>query len=127
MDPRRTHPIDPWDVERLRLTAGLLSEAKPSKRPPRHRPGESFLLGPIPYAWMASACRLPGSGLHVASSFRFLCRRYRRTNRWGLDAVARGLQVSLDTARRGLHAAELAGLLSVDREPGCKLSVSILD
>jgi len=31
------------------------------------------------------------------------------------------------SARRGLHAAELAGLLAVEREPGCKLAVSILD
>jgi hypothetical protein len=37
------------------------------------------------------------------------------------------LQVSPDTARRGLHAAEIAGLLSVEREPGCKLAVTILD
>ena len=32
-----------------------------------------------------------------------------------------------DSARRGLHAAELAGLLAVEREPGCKLAVSVLD
>jgi hypothetical protein len=41
--------------------------------------------------------------------------------------VAEELGVSLFTARRGLHAAELDGLLSVAREPGCKLSVSIFD
>jgi hypothetical protein len=37
------------------------------------------------------------------------------------------LRVSVDPARRGLHAAELAGLLAVEREPGCKMAVSILD
>jgi hypothetical protein len=37
------------------------------------------------------------------------------------------LRISNRSARHGLHAAELAGLLAVDREPGCKLAVSILD
>ena len=41
--------------------------------------------------------------------------------------VAKGLRISEDSARRGLHAAELAGLLAVEREPGCKLAVSVLD
>jgi hypothetical protein len=58
---------------------------------------------------------------------RFLCGRYRRLNRWGLDAIAIGLRISPDSARRGLHTAELAGLLLVEREPGCKLTVSVLD
>lgn len=58
---------------------------------------------------------------------RFLCCRFRPPNRWGLDAIARGLQISRDAARRGLHAAELAGLLAVDREPGCKLAVRVLE
>src|SRR5208337_2223014 len=57
------------------------------RRPPRHRSGDPFIKGPIPYAWIASACRLPGSGLHVAMACRFLCGRYRRPNRWGLTTV----------------------------------------
>jgi hypothetical protein len=44
-----------------------------------------------------------------------------------LPDVAKGLRISEDSARRGLHAAELAGLLAVEREPGCKLSVSVSD
>ena len=90
-------------------------------------PGDPFIKGPIPYAWIASACRLPGAGLRVAMAFRFLCCRFRRGNRWGLDAIAKGLGISVDSARRGLHSAELAGLLAVEREPGCKLAVSVLD
>ncbi|WP_197490965.1 hypothetical protein [Planctomyces sp. SH-PL62] len=37
------------------------------------------------------------------------------------------MQISSDSARRGLHAAESAGLLDVEREPGCKLAVSVSD
>ena len=59
------------------------------RRPPRHRSGDPFIKGPIPYAWIASASRLPGSGLHVAMACRFLCGRFRGPNRWGLDAIAK--------------------------------------
>ena len=58
---------------------------------------------------------------------RFLCCRFRSPNRWGLDAIAKGLRNSVPSTRRGFHAAELAGLLAVEREPGCKLAVSVLD
>lgn len=127
MDPSPTPSGEPWDVEKFRLPAGAFGEPAPSKRPPRHRPGEPFIKGPIPYAWMAAACRLPGSGLHVASAYWYLCRRYPGPNRIGLDALARDLGISDDTASRALHAAEEAGLLMVEREPGCKLTVSVLD
>jgi hypothetical protein len=116
-----------WDLDRLRLPAELIGDVSARRRPPRHRSGDPFIKGPIPYAWIASACRLPGSGLRVAMACRFLCGRYRGPNRWGLDAIAKGLRVSMRSARRGLNAAELAGLLAVGREPGCKLAVSVLD
>jgi hypothetical protein len=58
---------------------------------------------------------------------RFLCCRFRRENRWGPDTIAKGLRISDDSVRRGLHSAELARLLSAEREPGCKLAVSVLD
>jgi hypothetical protein len=63
-------------------------------------------------------------------SYRFYRGRFRferRGLRWGLPDVARGLRISIDSARRGLHAAELAGLLAVERKPGCKPVVSVLD
>ncbi|MFO0888003.1 MAG: hypothetical protein U0790_02530 [Isosphaeraceae bacterium] len=119
--------FEAWDLERLRLPAELTGGVAGRRRPPRHRRGEPFIRGPIPFVWIAAACRLPGSGLHVAMACRFLCCRYRRPNRWGLDAIAAGLRVSPSAARRGLHAAEEAGLLAVEREPGCKLAALVLD
>src|SRR4029077_10623746 len=106
---------DDWDLKRLRLPTELAGDRQGLKRPPRHRPGDPFIKGPIPYAWIASACRLPGSGLHVAMAYRFYRGRFRfkpRGLRWGLPEIAKGLRISEDTARRGLHAAELAGLLA---------------
>jgi hypothetical protein len=118
---------DPWDLERLRLPAERVGDLSARSRPPRYRPGDPFIKGPIPYSWLASACRLPGAGLPVAMTYRFLACRYRGPNRWGLDAIARVLGISVDSARSGLHAAELARLLAVEREPGCKMAVAISD
>ena len=121
---------DVWDLDRLRLPAEFVGDVPGRRRPPRHRSGDPFIKGPIPYAWISSACRLPGAGLHVAMAYRFYRDRFRfkrRGLRWGLPDVAKGLRISDDSARRGLHAAELAGLLAVEREPGCKLAVAVLD
>jgi hypothetical protein len=90
------------------------------RRPPRHRPGDPFIKGPIVYTWIASACRLPGAGLHVAMAYRFHRGRFRLKRRglnWGVSDVARGLRLSVPSTRRGLHTAELAGLLAVEPVP----------
>jgi hypothetical protein len=127
-----TEPTPPlgaaiWDLHQLRLPAETIGNLESRRRPPRHRPGDAFIKGPVPHIWIASACRLPGAGLGVAMACRFLCCRFRARNRWGLDKIAKGLQISTRSARRGFHSAELAGLLAVEREPGCKLAVSVLD
>jgi hypothetical protein len=127
MEPTLPPEHEPWDLDRLRLKAELVGDVSARRRPPRHRPGDSFIKGPIPYSWVASASRLPGAGLGVATAVRFLCCRYRRENRWGPGTIAKGLRISDDSVRRGLRAAELAGLLSASREPGRKLVVSVSD
>jgi hypothetical protein len=120
---------DPFDLESLRLADLSLESVVLKRRPPRHRRGDPFLKGPISYAWIASACRLPGSGFHVAMSCRFQAKRFgfSRGRRWGMGDIAEGLRISDDSARRGLHAAERARLVSVVREPGCKPTITILE
>src|SRR5262245_29262320 len=92
---------DVWDLDRLRLPAGMVENLETRRRPPRHRPGDPFIKGPISYTWIASACRLPGAGLRVAMSYRFYRGRFRfkrRGLRWGLSDVAKGLMISLRSA-----------------------------
>jgi DNA-binding transcriptional ArsR family regulator len=62
----------------------------------------------------------------VALAVRFLRGRFRRgrDRRWTLEAVARGLGVSEASVRRGLRAAEEAGLLRVARRSGRKILVA---
>jgi hypothetical protein len=125
--PTLPHAANDWDLDRLRLPAKRVGNSRDSETASAASPRDPFIKGPIPYPWIASACRLPGAGLRVAMASRFLCRRFRSENRWGRDAIAGGLRISTRSARRGFHAAELAGLLAVEREPGCKLAVSVLD
>src|SRR6516225_4167148 len=122
------HPEDDvWDVDQLRLSDEWINNFGIRKQPPRHHPGDPFIKGPIPYDWIATACRLPGSGFQVAMACWFLCCRFREPNRWGLNPIATGLRISVRSTLRALHAAELARLLAVEREPGCKLAVSVLE
>jgi len=57
----------------------------------------------------------------------YLCRRFGRPTRWGVGRIAEGLGISHDSAQRGLHATELAGLVSAEREPGCNVVLSVND
>jgi hypothetical protein len=111
--------------ELLRLAhRGSRTDTPPKKKIPRHRRGETFIKGPIPYAWITSACRLPGSGLAVTMIYLFLDGRFRCPSQWGLEQLAKELHLAERSVRRGLHAAEKVGLLSVIRKPGCKPEVS---
>ena len=55
------------DVDRLRLRPSALPtpSARSVQSLPRHRRGERFLMGPIPWMWLQIAARQPGKALHV--------------------------------------------------------------
>ena len=119
--------IDPWSLNTLQLDDSKPKSFFPDDRfpIPRHGSGEPFLRGPIPWNWIATACRLPGSGLHAALTVRFLCCRFPGPNRWGLETLSRGWGVHPRSARRALHQAKAAGVIAIQNAPGRKLVVSI--
>jgi hypothetical protein len=122
-------PSDPFDPDNLRLNGSTLPPPEAPRRPgksPRHRPGEWFLRGPVPWPWLEAAARLPGQALAVALClWREVGRHKRRTVQLSLGRT--GLGVSEQAARRALRAMELAGLVSVLRKPGRGLEVTLLD
>jgi hypothetical protein len=70
MDPYPPTHGDPFDPTQLRLLDAGRPLVQPPTKPPRHRPGERFLRGPIPWPWLDAAAR-PRSGrgpMHVAGS-----------------------------------------------------------
>ncbi len=98
-----------------------------SKRPPRHRKGEGFLKGPIPWPWLCCTIALPGKALAVALLlWREAGIRNQRTVRINLSALgAFGLPRA--TARRGLQSLASAKLVTVTHRPGRALEVTLLE
>jgi hypothetical protein len=122
--------LDPFDPSNLRLDEPALQRLTeaPSrpKKPPRHRPGEWFLRGPVPWLWLEAAARLPGKALAVGLClWREAGRRRQQTVATCLTRA--GLGVSEYAARRALRSLEVAGLVSIRRKPGRGLEVTILD
>ena len=117
---------DPFDPARVH-PPGELDPTPTPTGPPRHRQGEPFLRGPIPWAWVTTAAALPGKSLAVGLVlWREAGCVTRRTVRVTLARLA-GPLLSVDAARRGVRALERVGLVTVEHRPGCGLVVTLND
>ncbi len=107
-------------VRRLQLDAatGALVSA-PMKKP--------FLRGPIPMEWLEEAAKLPGKTINVAIALWW---------RWGMakgkpfkltQTALKFVNVERDAANDGLARLEHAGLIQLERKPGGRPTISILD
>jgi hypothetical protein len=113
------------DLEALRLR----QSPKPATGLRTTRPHRTalFLKGPIPWAWLVSAGRLPGKALHVALVLHLL-RGLQRNARVHLESKhVRSFGFSRHSANRGLARLERAGLVAVERRPGRSHMVTILE
>lgn len=92
---------------------------------PRHRAGEFFLRGPVPWAWLSHAAVLSGRALAVGVVlWQQAGMRQTRVVRVNLSRMP--VAIDRSAASRGLFALERAGLVSVLRRPGRTLLVTIL-
>lgn len=100
--------------------ARLRASSAPTRRrrPPRHKPGERFLKGPIPLSWLEVAAALPGRSLHAGLALWYAAGLTRSASvpmsnisglRFGLDRNAK---------YRALDWLEEAGLIIVERKLG---------
>ncbi len=114
---------DPFDPTRLEPAPAALGTGR-DRRPPRHKPGEKFLKGPVPWRWVETAAALPGKALAVGlAAWKEAGCRGVRTVPLNLSALA----VPRRTAHRGLAALAGAGLVSVERRTGRPPLVTLLD
>jgi hypothetical protein len=118
---------DILDLEKFRLQPDWTALAKPSKTPPRHKTGEWFLKGPIPWRWLETAMGLPGKTLHVALLLwrEAGCRKNRTVKLCLRGSLPHGLNQW--SARRAIRNLEASGLVNVVRRPGHGLEVTLLD
>jgi len=104
----------------------LLEGLTERQRPPRHKTGEWFLKGPIPGEWLTRAAGLSFRALRVGLALWYLAGLKKSRAVKPTWDTWRKFGLSPDGGRRGLAILEQAGLVSVDRQPGCCSVVKIL-
>lgn len=119
------------DPEQFRLPVGRGGDTPHSPSPttklPRHKPGEKFLKGPIPWNWLAKAATQPGKALHVALTLWFLAGMKRSRTVSLATSYLSMLGVNRFAGYRGLKTLERVGLVSVVRHRGRQPMVTILE
>ena len=119
---------EPHSIEKFKLDlkAELPQARSLGLKSYRPQGREKFLAGPISLHWLALASRCPGRaivvalvlwyrhGLEKSISIQF------NQSRWANFGLSR------DAARRGVAALERAGLISVERLPGRKPTITLI-
>jgi len=119
--------MDPFEPELLKLPDAMKGPTIDMKRLPRHKPGEKFLKGPIPWDWLTHAAKLPGKALCVATALWFLAGVKGKRTVALSGIVLKDLGVKRNAAYRGLAALERAGLVSAIRHLGRSPIVTLLE
>jgi hypothetical protein len=97
------------------------------RRRTRHRRSERFLRGPVPWAWLTAAGRLPGSALQVGVTLWQLAGMKDRGTVVFCLSRMRDMGVKEAAARRGLRALKVAGLVSTCHRQGRGVEVTLLE
>src|SRR5579864_7117175 len=116
------------EIEKLALPSSTsLHVPRKRHKVPRHKAGDKFLMGPVPWNWITAAARLRGKALHVAVALWFLA-GLKGSGRVALSLSSLA-EMGIDrfAASRGLAALEKNGLVSVIRHSGRKPIVTLLD
>jgi hypothetical protein len=93
---------------------------------PRHKRGDSFLKGPIPWNWLVRAAQLKGSSLAVALAvWRLAGIKKTASVECSMARAAREFGFDERSGRRGLAALERAGLVRVRRRRGRKPVITL--
>jgi DNA-binding transcriptional ArsR family regulator len=118
---------DPFDLKQLALPTRPPLLVTATTAPPRHRPGEKFLKGPIPWSWITAAAALRGKALLVGLDlWREAGCRKARTVPLNLSHLADTFDISRLTVQRALKALTGAGLVSVAERAGRPPLVTLL-
>ena len=103
----------------------ILDLVSASPGPPKHKEGELFLKGPIPWKWLQIAAKLPGKSLQISIALWFRAgitksRVIKLTN-----VLLGSLGVDRFAKSRGLMYLEQAGLISIKRTFGKNPTITL--
>lgn len=115
------------DVEKFRVKSSLTAKAVGRQVLPRHKKGEKFIAGPVPWDWWARAAVLPGKSLHVASVIWLLALMKKSVSVQLQGALLSDLGVSRKAVYRVLKGFVEAGLITCDSGPGRRPIITLLD
>lgn len=97
---------------------------------PKHKQGELFLCGPIPWNWLTTASNANGKGsaVQVALGIWFLSGLNHKSATVKLTRkTLNQLGIERNAGYRGLKTLEKSGLVTVIRKPGSSPIVTILN
>jgi hypothetical protein len=97
-----------------------------SPRLPRHAPGQRFLKGPIPLAWLCRAAALPGKTLNVALALWYAAGLAQGATVLLSRRLLRLFHVGRHAGGRALANLKRLGLVNVDRGRGRCARVTLL-
>lgn len=101
--------------------------ALPTTSPPRHKKGEKFLKGPIPWDWLCLAAQQKGRSLHVAIALWFLAGMNKKRTVALTNTVLQGLGINRFTKSRALRTLERAQLITISSHKGRNPVVTITE
>lgn len=98
-----------------------------SKEVIKKRISDPFLKGPIPLNWLTIAAQLPGKTLNVALAIRWLSGMNPRSHIKLTRKALALFHVSSDATFDGLKRLESKGLIRVQRFPGKRPLIEVLE
>lgn len=126
VDQKSAASLPDYDLARFRAD-GLTRLPRTRQAPSRSAPGQLFLRGPIPLAWLSTAGSLSGHAIQVGLTLWFEAGLRRDRTVRLRHSVLRRFGVSRWSAYRALKALEQAKLVRVNRRRGRSAIVTLLD
>ena len=112
-------------IKQSPLSDILDGSKRPGRKIPRHKSGERFIKGPIPWDWISKAANLSGGVLKVSLAIWFLAGMKKTATIKLSNSILDELGVSRRTKYRSLKAMENAGLITISQLSGNSPEIKI--
>lgn len=132
MDPSQyrldSHSLNGWFTVQAERRVDRKAKSKEAKQlVPKHRPGESFIKGPLPLSWFKVAATCGGRSVDVALLVWYAVNWYRSNPAKLTPNILREFDIHPKTARSILRKLAAVGLVDVEFHRGRSPLVTIKD
>ena len=113
------------NIRQASLSDILVTAKKPGRKTPRHKRGERFLKGPVPWDWVVKAANISGAALTIGLAIWFIAGISNTRTIKLSNGILDELGVSRRTKYRSLKAMENAGLITISQLSGNSPEIKI--